>query len=136
MLSLGHLAKITAIGATQKEFIIATASSDATLKLWDLRTGKAVFTLHDVGTNICAFAVCLENRLVAVSDRTSIQIWDLCLERVVYEAGEFMDTPILTSAMNGQLLLVFFNGNYMVQVSLFLKKPSLKMLVVHRWLSY
>ncbi|XP_060102459.1 uncharacterized protein LOC132577048 isoform X2 [Heteronotia binoei] len=112
----GHLDKITAIGETQKELIVATASCDGTLKLWDLQAGKVIFTLHGVGKNISAIAVCLENRLVAVSDKTTIKIWDLSSKRVIYAAGEFLDTPILTSAMNGQLLLVFFNGNHMVQV--------------------
>ncbi|XP_053110680.1 uncharacterized protein LOC128326880 isoform X3 [Hemicordylus capensis] len=112
----GHLDKITAIAETQKELTVATVSSDGTLKMWDLRAGKAVFTLHAVGKNISAIAVCLENKLVAVSDKTTIKIWDLSLERVVYAAGEFLDTPVLTSAMNGQLLLVFFNGSHMVQV--------------------
>ncbi|XP_062837471.1 uncharacterized protein LOC100559988 isoform X3 [Anolis carolinensis] len=112
----GHLDRITAIGQTQEEHIVATVSNDGTLKLWDLRVGKAIFTLHAIGKNISAIAVCLENRLVAVSDKTSLKIWDLSLEKVIYAAGEFLDTPILTSAMNGQLLLVFFNGNHMVQV--------------------
>nr|XP_056711044.1 uncharacterized protein LOC130482358 [Euleptes europaea] len=112
----GHLGKITAIGETQKQHIIATASCDGTLKLWDLQDGKAIFTLHGVGKNISAIAVCLEDRLVAVSDKTTIKIWDLPSERIIYASGEFLDTPILTSAMNGQLLLVFFSGNHMVQV--------------------
>ncbi|KAH0616128.1 hypothetical protein JD844_027012 [Phrynosoma platyrhinos] len=112
----GHLDRITAIGQTQKEHIIATVSGDGTLKLWDLSAGKAIFTLHGVGENVRAIAVCLENRLVAVSDKTTIKIWDLSLEKVIYAAGEFVDTPILTSAMNGQLLLIFYNGNHMVQV--------------------
>ncbi|XP_042323154.1 uncharacterized protein LOC121930632 isoform X2 [Sceloporus undulatus] len=112
----GHLDRITAIGQTQKEHTIATVSSDGTLKLWDLRAGKAIFTLHGVGENVRAIVVCLENRLVAVSDKTTIKIWDLSLEKVVHAAGEFVDTPVLTSAMNGQLLLVFYNGNHKVQV--------------------
>ncbi|KAF7238042.1 NACHT domain- and WD repeat-containing protein 1 [Varanus komodoensis] len=114
--AMGHLDQITAIGETQQEFIIATVSRDGTFKLWDLRVGKVIFTLHILEQNISAIALCLENRLVAMSDRTTIKVWDLSLERVVYTAGEFFDTPILTSAMNGQLLLVFFNGNHKVQV--------------------
>ncbi|XP_062991183.1 uncharacterized protein LOC134404425 [Elgaria multicarinata webbii] len=112
----GHLDRISAIGETQKELTVATVSSNGTLKLWDLKVGKAIFTLNAVGQNISAIAVCLENRLVAMSDRTTLKVWDLSLERVVYAAGNFLDTPILTSAMNGQLLLVFFNGNHKVQV--------------------
>lgn len=107
--------------------MVATASCNGTLKLWDLQVGKAIFTLHGAGKNISAIVVCLENRLVAVSDKTTIKIWDLSSERVIYAAGEFLDTPILTSAMNGQLLLVFFNGSHMVQVSYFFFFITLKL---------
>ncbi|KAJ7326778.1 hypothetical protein JRQ81_016537 [Phrynocephalus forsythii] len=112
----GHLDKITAIAETQKEFIVATISTNGTLKLWDLRLGKAIFTLQDAGENIIALVVCSENRLVAMSDKTTIKVWDLLMAQVVYTAGELLGTPILTSAMNGQLLLVFYNGSHMVQV--------------------
>ncbi|XP_039186728.1 uncharacterized protein LOC120302418 isoform X3 [Crotalus tigris] len=112
----GHLDKITAIGETQKPLIVATVSRDGILKMWDLTLGKAVFTLHEIGKNISTITVCLDNRLVAVSDKTTIKIWDLSLQKVVYTSGEFLDTPILTSSMNGQLLLAFFSGNHKIQV--------------------
>uniref|UniRef100_A0A6J0UD75 Uncharacterized protein isoform X1 n=4 Tax=Pogona vitticeps TaxID=103695 RepID=A0A6J0UD75_9SAUR len=112
----GHLDRITAIAETQKEFIVATVSSNGTLKLWDLRLGKAIFTMQEVGENITALVVCSENRLAAMSDKTTVKVWDLSMARMVYAAGEFLGTPVLTSAMNGQLLLVFYNGNHMVQV--------------------
>lgn len=85
--------------------------------MWDLTLGKAVFTLHEIGKHISAITVCLDNRLVAVADKTTIKIWDLSMQKVVYTSGEFLDTPILTSAMNGQLLLAFFSGNDKIQVS-------------------
>ncbi|ETE71412.1 NACHT and WD repeat domain-containing protein 1, partial [Ophiophagus hannah] len=112
----GHLDRITALGETQKQLIAATVSRDGILKMWDLTLGKAVFTLHEIGKNISAITVCLDNRLVAVSDKTTIKIWDLSLQKVVFSSGEFLDTPILTSSMNGQLLLAFFSGNHKIQV--------------------
>ncbi|KAG8134727.1 hypothetical protein E2320_007821, partial [Naja naja] len=112
----GHLDRITALGETQKQLVAATVSRDGILKMWDLTLGKAVFTLHEIGKNISAITVCLDNRLVAVSDKATIKIWDLSLQKVVYSSGEFLDTPILTSAMNGQLLLAFFSGNHKIQV--------------------
>ncbi|XP_026522963.1 uncharacterized protein LOC113411866 isoform X1 [Notechis scutatus] len=112
----GHLDRITALGETQKQLVAATVSRDGILKMWDLTLGKAVFTLHEIGKNISAITVCLDNRLVAVSDKATIKIWDLSLQQVVYSSGEFLDTPILTSSMNGQLLLAFFSGNHKIQV--------------------
>ncbi|XP_034298711.1 RWD domain-containing protein 4 isoform X1 [Pantherophis guttatus] len=112
----GHLDRITAIGETQKQLIAATVSRDGILKMWDLTLGKAVFTLHEIGKNISTITVCLDNRLVAVSDKTNIKIWDLSLQKVVYSSGEFLDTPILTSSMNGQLLIAFFSGIHKIQV--------------------
>lgn len=112
--------KITAVAETQKDLMVVTASQDGTLKYWDLNTGKATLTLCGAGKNIGSITVCQENRLVAVTENNSFKIWDLSLGKVIYKADGFPDTPILTSAMNGQFLLVFFDGSLLVKVRFFL----------------
>ncbi|XP_059577275.1 NACHT domain- and WD repeat-containing protein 1 [Alligator mississippiensis] len=112
----GHMDKITAVAETQKDLMVVTASQDGTLKYWDLNTGKATLTLCGAGKNIGSITVCQENRLVAVTENNSFKIWDLSLGKVIYKADGFPDTPILTSAMNGQFLLVFFDGSLLVKV--------------------
>ncbi|XP_078535057.1 uncharacterized protein LOC144821717 [Lissotriton helveticus] len=112
----GHTDRITALGETQTELMAVTASKDGTLKMWDLPSGKAVFTLHGVGRNIDSITVCQENKMVAVTENNSFQVWDLSLRKVIYTAKGFLDAPILTSAMEGKLLLAFFDGSHLVKV--------------------
>ncbi|XP_069055414.1 uncharacterized protein [Pleurodeles waltl] len=112
----GHIDRITALGETQTELMAVTASKDGTLKMWDLPSGKPVFTLHGVGRNIDSITVCQENKMVAVTENNSFQVWDLSLRKIIHTAKGFLDAPILTSAMEGKLLLAFFDGSHLVKV--------------------
>ncbi|XP_069832667.1 uncharacterized protein [Dendropsophus ebraccatus] len=58
----------------------------------------------------------MQNRIVAVTQDHSFQIWDLSSSTMVYSASDCLDAPILTSAMDGQLLLAFFDGSHLVKV--------------------
>ncbi|XP_075466753.1 uncharacterized protein LOC142501163 isoform X2 [Ascaphus truei] len=112
----GHTDSITAVAEAQQHLKAVTASKDGTLKLWDLSTGRATFTLHGVGRNIDSITVCMQNKLVAVTENNSFQIWDLSLGKMIHAARGSLDAPILTSAMDGQLLLAFFDGSHLVKV--------------------
>ncbi|XP_075695609.1 uncharacterized protein LOC142661658 [Rhinoderma darwinii] len=112
----GHTDSITAVAEAQIDLRALTASRDGTLKVWDLVAGKPVFTLHGVGMNIDSITVCMQNRIAAVTQDHSFQIWDLSRRKMVYAAIDCLDAPILTSAMDGQLLLAFFDGSHLVKV--------------------
>ncbi|KAM4807673.1 uncharacterized protein WCC33_012466 [Rhinophrynus dorsalis] len=112
----GHTNSITAVAETQNDLRAVTASKDGTIKVWDLGSGKTIFTLHGVGTNIDSITVCMENKLVAVTADHSFQIWDLSLGKMIYSATDCLDVPILTSAMDGRLLLAFFDGSHLIKV--------------------
>ncbi|CAH2300407.1 NACHT and WD repeat domain-containing 2-like isoform X3 [Pelobates cultripes] len=112
----GHTDSITAVAEAQDDLQVITASKEGTLKVWDLTTGKFVFTLHGVGRNIDSITVCMHNKLVAVTKKHSLQVWDLHQGKMVYGASDFLDVPILTSALDGQLLLAFFDGSHLVKV--------------------
>uniref|UniRef100_A0A8C5WG25 NACHT and WD repeat domain-containing protein 2 n=1 Tax=Leptobrachium leishanense TaxID=445787 RepID=A0A8C5WG25_9ANUR len=111
----GHADCITAVAEAQDGLRVVTASKDCTLKVWDLSTGKAAYTLHGVGTNIDSITVCMQNKIV-VTKNHSLQIWDLYQGKMLYGASDFLDAPILTSALDGQLLLAFFDGSHLVKV--------------------
>ncbi|CAN2388681.1 AAA ATPase domain [Pristimantis euphronides] len=112
----GHTDSITAVAEALTDLRALTASRDGTLKMWDLLVGKPVFTLHGIGKNIDSITACMQNRIVAVTQDHSFQIWDLSLSKMVYAANNCLDAPILTSAMDGQLLLAFFDGSHLVKV--------------------
>ncbi|CAM5141041.1 unnamed protein product [Natator depressus] len=109
----GHMDKVTAVAEIQKDLTIVRTSQDGTLKFWDLSAGKATFTLHGVGKNIDLIVVCLENRLVAVTENKSFTVWDLSLEKVIYTAGGFSghaNTDIYNQ------WTIPFNGSQLVKV--------------------
>ncbi|XP_077135681.1 uncharacterized protein LOC143793014 [Ranitomeya variabilis] len=112
----GHTDSITAVTEAHTDLRAMTASKDGTLKVWDLVAGKPVFTLHGIGKDIDSITVCRQNRIVAVTQNHSFQIWDLSCRRMIYASNNCLDAPILTSAMDGQLLLAFFDGSHLVKV--------------------
>ncbi|XP_068125049.1 uncharacterized protein [Hyperolius riggenbachi] len=112
----GHTDIITAVAEGQAGLRAVTASRDGTLKVWDLAAGKAEFTLHGVGRKIDSITVCMQNKIVAVTEDHSFQVWDLHHKAIIYAADDCLDAPILTSAMDGQLLLAFFDGSHLVKV--------------------
>ncbi|KAM4706599.1 uncharacterized protein O3C94_015328 [Discoglossus pictus] len=112
----GHIDSVTAIAEAQKDLQVVTASKDGTIILWDLATGRASLTLSGVGTSIDSITVLMQNRIVAVTQNNSFQVWDIFLGKMIYSATDYLDSPILTSAMDGQLLLAFFDGSHLVKV--------------------
>jgi WD40 repeat protein len=56
----------------------ASASRDLTLKLWDLKTGRALRTLegHSASVN-CVAVTADETRAVSASDDYTLKVWDL-----------------------------------------------------------
>ncbi|KAM9329505.1 uncharacterized protein PAF06_003294 [Gastrophryne carolinensis] len=112
----GHTDNITAVAEAQAGPQAVTASKDGTLKVWDLEAGKAVFTLHGVWKNINSITVCSQNKIVAITEENGFQIWDLYQEKMLYAAHDILDAPILTTALDGQLLLAFFDGSHIVKV--------------------
>ncbi|XP_073498923.1 uncharacterized protein [Phyllobates terribilis] len=112
----GHTDSITAVAEAHTDLRAMTASRDGTLKVWDLVAGKPIFTLHGIGKDIDSITVCRQNRIVAVTQDHSFHIWDLSCRRMIYAADDCLDAPILTSAMDGQLLLAFFDGSHLVKV--------------------
>ncbi|XP_077333411.1 uncharacterized protein LOC143975182 isoform X2 [Lithobates pipiens] len=112
----GHTGNITAVAETQTGLQAVTASRDGTLKVWDLEAGKAVFTLHGVGKKIDSITVGMQNKIVAITKDHGFQVWDMCHQKLMYVQHDCLDAPILTTAMDGQLLLAFFDGSHLVKV--------------------
>ncbi|XP_043561220.1 uncharacterized protein LOC122557528 isoform X2 [Chiloscyllium plagiosum] len=112
----GHTDTITAVTGMQKGLQAITASKDRTLKIWDLKSGQTLQTVHRVGENIDSITVCMQNRLVAVTEDNSLQVWDIHSGKLVFKISDSLDPPIVTSAMDGQLLLAFYDGSHSVKI--------------------
>lgn len=114
---LGHTGRITAVAEAQSGLQAFTASRDGTLKVWDLLSSKAVFTLHGVGKKIDSITVGMQNKIAVMTQDHGFQVWDMSHRKLVYALRDCLDAPILTTAMDGQLLLAFFDGSQLVKVS-------------------
>jgi len=74
----GHDGSINAVALTSDGRRAVSASSDKTLKIWDLDGGQEIRTLrgHDEGVN--AVALTPDQRLaVSASDDRTLKVWDL-----------------------------------------------------------
>ena len=74
----GHSAKVNAVAVTLDGRRAVSASSDKTLKLWDLETGGDLRTLAGHSSQVFAVAVTPDGRCaVSASEDTTLKVWDL-----------------------------------------------------------
>ncbi|XP_015201323.2 uncharacterized protein [Lepisosteus oculatus] len=111
----GHAGGITAVAGAKEEPVVATASRDRTLKIWDLNSGRAVRTLRGVGSGVDSLTLCLGNTLVALTERRTLQVWHIASGQMVFSENS-LDVPVATSASDGQLLVVFYDGSQSLKV--------------------
>jgi WD40 repeat protein len=74
----GHSDFVTSVAASRDGRLLATVSSDKTVKIWDVRSGKAVRTMKGHGSVIWSVAISPDGKRVASGglDR-SLRIWDV-----------------------------------------------------------
>jgi WD40 repeat protein len=94
----GHTGDVNAVAVTRDGRRVVSASSDATLRLWDLGTGQTLRTLQGHTDKVNAVAVRADGRrAVSGSSDATLRLWDL-------ETGENIatfigDGPMLNCAV-------------------------------------
>ncbi|MCI0743558.1 MAG: WD40 repeat domain-containing protein [Gemmataceae bacterium] len=80
----GHADSISALALSADRQFLVSASSDKTLKLWDLRTGLArkTFAGHEGNVTSVAFSPDFKWIISASSDRT-LKVWDIVSAKVL-----------------------------------------------------
>jgi WD40 repeat protein/uncharacterized caspase-like protein len=78
VLQTGHTQRVDAVAFSPKDAIIATASADNTVKLWDSTTGRELRTLVGHANNVKAVAFSPDGQMLASGslDRT-VRIWNV-----------------------------------------------------------
>jgi WD40 repeat protein len=79
----GHRDYIDSIALSSDEKLLASASRDGTLRLWNLATGKETKQFGDVGGSTSTLAMSPDGRtLAASSSQTGVNLWDVTTGRL------------------------------------------------------
>jgi WD40 repeat protein/serine/threonine protein kinase len=80
----GHTAPILAVRFTPDGTMLASASQDGSVRLWDVATRRAVLSLKEFEAQVTSLAFTTDGALLAAaSDDDRIQLWDLATQRQV-----------------------------------------------------
>jgi WD40 repeat protein len=80
----GHTSSVHSVAFSPDGTRLASASSDGTVKVWDLGTHREVLTFeYTGGVRIVAFSP--DGTRLAASDRRTVAVWDLTIGREAFE---------------------------------------------------
>jgi RNA polymerase sigma factor (sigma-70 family) len=104
-----HSQAVNVVGFTANDRVVASASRDGTLRLWEAATGKEL-RRFDVSPRTASFGLSADGQTVAApvsagDNRTTIRVWDAATGREAHrvEPGTAASHVLLTS--DGQLLV-------------------------------
>jgi WD40 repeat protein len=80
----GHTGVVTAIVYSPDGSLLATASKDATVRLWRANTGQAILTLHGHTGQVHSLAFSRDgSRLASASTDGTVRVWALRLDDLI-----------------------------------------------------
>ena len=112
----GHTGEITALATCDSGQRAVTTSKDNTMKIWELRTGKVVRTIPDVGEHVTDIRLGMNNSLVCTSEVGNLRVWKVSSGECLKTFDQWVDPPITTIASDGQMLVAFFDGSGKMKV--------------------
>lgn len=123
----GHSDPITAVSLTTDGLKALTCSKDNTMKLWDLRTGRVMRTIENVGTNVRLIRPAMNNALIITVEGSIIKVWNIRYNECVSVIDKYIDPPEIGIAGEGKYLCALCDGSNMLR-TWNLGKPDCPML--------
>ncbi|MEG4070381.1 CHAT domain-containing protein [Microcoleus sp. Pol11C2] len=103
----GHTERVSAISFSPNGKLLATASSDHTVKLWDTSTGKEIHTLSGHTDSVNAVRFSPNGKLLATaSDDKTVKLWDTSTGKQINTlSGHTASVYLVSFSPNGKLLV-------------------------------
>ncbi|XP_073764359.1 uncharacterized protein si:ch211-212k18.6 isoform X5 [Danio rerio] len=115
----GHMSAVTALAYGGRHLV--SCSSDGKLNLWRLdeqmRPVGALPRAHGCAVDWAAdsLTLCLDDTVLVLQMGYCLQVREVHSGKVLY-VEESLDVPVVTSACDGRLLVIFYDGCHMVKV--------------------
>ncbi|MEG4142576.1 nSTAND1 domain-containing NTPase [Microcoleus sp. Pol7_B1] len=102
----GHTERVSAISFSPNGKLLATASSDHTVKLWDTSTGQQIHTLSGHTDSVNAVRFSPNGKLLATaSDDKTVKLWDTTTGKQINTlSGHTASVYLVSFSPNGKLL--------------------------------
>ncbi|KAK7176931.1 hypothetical protein R3I93_001002 [Phoxinus phoxinus] len=116
----GHMSVVTALAHGRHHMV--SCSSDGLLNLWRLdeqtRPVRSIPRAHGPAVDWAAdsLTLCLDDSVLVLQMGHCLQVREVDSGKVLYTEKESLDVPVVTSACDGRLLVVFYDGSHMVKV--------------------
>ncbi|KAH9519361.1 hypothetical protein Btru_075339 [Bulinus truncatus] len=107
----GHSEPITAFTMSADGLQAVTASKDKNLKIWDVRTGKVIKSIENIGGNVSTLKMAKSNSLAITVESTVVKVWDIKTHDCVFVIDQYIDPPCITVTADNQILASVFDGS-------------------------
>lgn len=98
----GHAGTVWAVAITPDGHSVVSASSDKTIKIWHLASGKCLTTIRTHKRDVCEVKVTSDGRrLISYSDDGTISIWDIATNKCLKVLEAYEDTWWTKTASTG-----------------------------------
>ncbi|KAJ0006463.1 hypothetical protein NQD34_013736, partial [Periophthalmus magnuspinnatus] len=113
----GPLSCISALGGSQQSPTAVTCELDGSIRFWDLELRRTIKGLDPAGEFVAdSLHLGLNDTMLIIRMGQALQVREVESGHVVYSDSGSVDVPIVTTALNGQLLAVFYDGTPRVKV--------------------